>query len=693
MVRFSILTTGIVLYMVHEVKLQSTSAKDVIMNAVLSNFGNAGVPFPLPFADDRTRPLPPDILNLGESFFLSRLRQGDRNALVHLNQLHQSVDTPASLLNYMFQLVRQPNAHRGSNLFETLHTVAVAKGLIPNTHAFVFRRPEGIAAMNLENNIRNESGAAATEQLGNLTSNTTRIREFSRIQQQIKDTMGKGAVLDNVTIEENRPNNTGEGTQFNSSNIELFLPALRESSLEARLSKRQHKLNQFVQNDLGSRVNSSSVRLWSILTEQNNVNNGSLNISPIEIDIVNVSEAVTAKTTYSTVKSEDEMTSLPSTPKTLNNGFNGRISVSTPFLSQRIGRIQVQSFNLPDKTTLKRKGNGGLRRQHNQVILDLPEDLILTNKSVIVEDNGLNSGRPTAIDVFPHSTTKNKSQREFMLQEVGELDLKPKNVIYQYVGDMNFAVSSPKQVKLKVSETNVGERRQFLMQVKGDSGDLDNTLLIHRLDPANLLPAEIHRVHGNGETRLVTKEKVVIERLGFVKFKPTHPLGLDVRSYKLDAITVPVLRVEAVRKDFIIADRTTSKSDRAKNNTKHPFPETVLQFVGDLSKRPKGLSSWLQNTQGTGSSVSQRQFESPVPEQVKGEKDVNQSDAFLSLPSTSNKAAKATVSKKLKNSETKKTENIHLESKGRLVTVVNLMLNDTKKTASIESKVCKEGLL
>lgn len=689
MVRFSFLTTGVLLYMVHEVKLQSTSAKDVIMNAVLSNFGNAGVPFPLPFADDRTRQMPPDILNLGESFFLSRLRQGDRNALLHLNQLHQSVDTPASLLNGLLHLVRQPNARRGSNLFETLHTIAVARGLIPNTHAFVFRRPEGIAAMNVENNIRNESGAAVTEQFGNLTSKTTRIRELSRIQQQIKDTMRKGVVFDNVTIEENRPNNTGDGTQLNSSNIDLFLPALRESSLEARLNRRQHELNQFVQNDVGSRVNGSSGRLWSILTEQNNVNNGSLNVSPNEIDIVSESAAVTAKTTYSTVKSKDKMTSLPSTPKTLNNGFNGKISVSTPFLSQRIGRIQVQPFNLPDETTLKRKGNGGLRRQHNQVILDLPEDLTLNNKSVIVEDNGFNSGRPMEIDVFPHSTTKNKSQREFMLQEVGELDLKPKNVTYQYVGDINFSVSSPKQVKLKVSETNIGERKQFLMQVKGDSGDLDNTVLIHRLDPANLLPAEILRVHGNGETRLVTKEKVVIERLGFVKFKPTQPQGLDVRSYKLDAITVPVLRVEAVRKDFIIADRTTSKSERAKNNTKHPFPETVLQFVGDLSKRPKGFSSWPPNAQETDSSVLQ----SPVPKQVKGIKDNNQSDAFLSLPSTSNKAAKATVSKKFKNSETKETENIHLESKGRLVTVVNLMLNDTKKTASIESKVCKEGLL
>ena len=591
MTMHDVLGLTVLLYMLRVVSLQPATARDIITEAVLSNFGDLGVPFPLPVTNGNGRVPPNDVLNLGESFFLSRLCQGDSNALMHLNQLQQSVDNPFSTIHELFHTLRRPSEHRGSNIFGLLHNFAVARGLIPNTHAFVVRKPE------LQQEINRASAIAPPFE--SQPSDAAKVRGASTIEQQILDTVNKGNASVNVTS----PMSNNSDTQVNEDddvglttrlNIDSSLPAIMGNTLETRLNNKHHGFGlNSVQHDIGTRTNNTGGRLWHTIAPPTNGNSAILNTAPLSdllTDITStkrentlLSELFTTKIPMQTIAQTLDLDAIPDkndrkqTNRETNRQFKEPFQ-NVPFASLRIGKVALQPIYHEPTPDSKQVGQSSMIE--GDTVLELPKGVEINNRSVIVADSRMELGRLMEIDVFSDNKQASESaKREFILQEVGELDLRPKDVTYQYVGDMDVHIPHPNSVVQRFSELNFEHNRKFVMQIDGDSGRLDNTAVAQKIGPSSLLPGEVIRVHGNGATRLVTKERVVIERLGFVKFQTAQPLGVEKRTYRLNYVTVPVLRVDVSRKNFIIANHTDGK-DLDKNGVSTHKPQ--LQYVGDM---------------------------------------------------------------------------------------------------------------
>lgn len=528
---------------------QPSTATNVILNAVSSAVTNPAMLAPFPPLIDNPVQDRGDGINLGDSFLLSRLRQGDRNAFMHLHELQQSVDSPVSIVHDLFQLLRQPPERRGSNFMGLLHTLAVARGLVPNTHAFTVRR----AGERLSSSEPVPSGSLNVG-LNLRQANDSSIRHPTRIQQQIIDAMTKGHMSPNEEQRRNATDNVIETNPQDTSNARELIGKLEPSTNKTNIS---HLENAW-------RNRSTS---FEMSTTKKNAN-------------TNIRK---------TAETEHEGENSSSIPGNFNSTVFGRFGLPP---TNKTGNSHFHS--LSNKTVID-KINGGF-------VLKMPKGIFINKRSVIIEDTTLDPGRLLEVDIFYNSssssnsdgTKKETDEKQFVLQEVGEIDLKPKDVSYQYVGDMNYTVTHPQYVVQKVGEVGLGNRRQFLMKMNDNTGDLEKTVLLQRTGTTDLLPAEVVRVHGNGFTRLLTREKVVIERLGFVTFLQATPFGISHITGTINDLTVPVLRVEPMQTKMFLSNnvrdgisnpqRFQSSAPVRKGTNDSGNVKTVLQYVGDLSK-------------------------------------------------------------------------------------------------------------
>lgn len=620
---------------------QPSTATNVILDAVSSSIINPAMLVPFPPLIDNPVQDRSDVINLGDSFFLSRLRQGDRNAFIHLHELQQSVDSPASMVHDLFQLLRQPPERRGSNFMGLLHTLAVARGLVPNTHAFTVRR----AGERLSSSVPVPSNSLNVG-LNLRQANDSSIRHPTRIQQQILDAMAKGHMSPN---EEQRRNATGNIERVIETN-----PVVNSNEREpiGKLELSTNKTNISHQKNAWRNHNTS----FETSTTKKNVKTNILK----------------------TAETEHKGENSSAIPGNFNTPVFGRFG--HPLTNKTVNRSHFHS--LSNKTVID-KVNGGF-------VVKMPKGVFINKRSVIIEDKSLNPGRLLEVDIFYNSssspnsdgTTKESNEKQFVLQEVGEIDLKPNDVSYQYVGDMNYTVTHPQYVIQKVGEVGLGNRRQFLMKMNGNFGDLEKTVLLQRTGTIDLLPAEVIRVHGNGFTRLLTREKVVIERLGFVTFLQATPFGTSHITGTINDLTVPVLRVEPMQTQMFLNNnvrdglsnpqRFQSSAPVRKGTNDSGNVKTVLQYVGDLSK--------------TGENVVPELREMNSLQETKVKQKHPTADGLANKPTSLSDLTQVVETVKDYQTKAKKGDlnrrRMELGSKGRLIAVVNLTLKDEYSSRS-----------
>ncbi|WAR10175.1 TDRKH-like protein [Mya arenaria] len=599
--------------------------------------------------------------SIGESFLLTRLQQGDVDAFRRLSELRQSVDTPLTLMREFFSLFRQPLGVSRAGIAGLLQNIAVARGLVPNSHAFDVPRSQ---FGNVAPSVINPSSVFSPRQ-DTTTSSLSRafpvlfIPEASPPPATTTPPMPV-TTLDTLAVPFNvMPTGTPPNIDPSSDNI-IWIEG--DSPTEEPIVRHNPAIFQpqppFIRPMIQRAPVQSTVPFITTTTAQP--------LFQVETPRIESNEAV--RSTSSTNKRQNEVTRgprpsivtwnrlRPLTPSKQNirpqfqggqnvdprlqSGHHIRPSGQTrrprvehkghdivaeyDFIQNELNKplssivlglhnrdvfndtfihgIQPSSFMdpppfdvrptnppfmennpLPDSQKTSRAIDDVTGR-----IIEFSAGVPVTNRSAFV----INSNRTAQLDLFvdqhelPFTDVVQKAAATsgFILQEVGELNLQPTNFTYQLVGQTNM--TAPDLVIRNVGELDLGERRQFLMHMDGNETSGKQQVLVQRVGHTNVVPGERIAMHGEGEFRLVTRERVLLERVGFVRFQPLMNQSSDVIA---DSLRVPVLRVEPLPGDPVQTsagrwpegDVQFLGGASAGDNT-----TTLLQFVSDIFGSP-----------------------------------------------------------------------------------------------------------
>ncbi|KAH3848878.1 hypothetical protein DPMN_091261 [Dreissena polymorpha] len=195
------------------------------------------------------------------------------------------------------------------------------------------------------------------------------------------------------------------------------------------------------------------------------------------------------------------------------------------------------------------------------VIIDIPKGINVSTISSVVA-NQMND--TLHLDMFADNGNRSNHADKLILQEVGEVHLQTNKVTHQYVGDLNM--SFPRVMLQRLGEETADERRHYLVEFQPDPENTGpRTLPLQRLRTTDLVPGEKLTVHGSGEVRLVTREKVIIEHIGYVRFQ--HVLDSNrTASSNQEEVNVPMLRVEPLDTQTVVVNQPENMSDIVHNN-------------------------------------------------------------------------------------------------------------------------------
>lgn len=685
--------------------------------------GTVGNTMVRPFSDP---PTINDGINIGESFFLNRLRQGDTDAFRRLGQLHNTVDTPMSLLHNFFQVFNRPDLRQRNGFFSLLHNLAVARGLLPNSLAI---GSDGMPTGNVPAIPNSDTDASSTQQRNsnsvgtsvesnlNINTHSVETRQFNSNAENVNVNIGVNGVLRPEITTVNISTNTGRrGDRFRPIIVNRRQNIATGSNDITNVTRTN---NVRLRNTIGTNIAS----VPKVLVSQMQTNTGQLNAPRINnaqstntqtdpsgvtqniartigqnntvINTRNIAsneisnESISSKRTLEFPSFQTNGRFSPPSTRTERRRFSedGEQQRGVQFLPRNVvSRIRNETVlntlrelimnrtrnqtksaattKAATKETAAATGEAVTKEAETTTVktvavienqpfkqifniqrpsklnflIEMPSGVTLSNlnrfkgsgnfdftntdriknelkdaeASGTVQDSGIKvidaiintrmqnldnisvNGEITNNANFPAETSfqvtgdtnsilPTPASTKYILQKVGHVQLEPPGHILQLVGDMNLTLSQSNFTIQRVGELNLGQRRQFVMEVTVNASSTEDKILLQRVGSTNIVPGERVQLHGSGDVRLLTKERVIIQRLGFVRFHTDSVKeGKENAGKSNETEEVrSVFRIEPlnsnVRKPglLFLGNETNMILDGQSN-------ETVLQFVGDI---------------------------------------------------------------------------------------------------------------
>ena len=484
---------------------------------------------------------------LGDSFLLSRLQNGDTRAFNHLSQLRQTVDTPFTVMQELLSIFSRPQQTSASGFAGILHNMAVARGIVPNSHAFdisgqpiqtttisatdgptIVPPPGRVSRM--ETSTSSQIFSSGLSEFQTQTSETTStpsfiptpafpsnvvwINQLSQSQQtRIVSTTPRPLIrmlLGNTSFETSIPTHNGTFNKRNSKTFDIT-PSIQQSTTTESLDI----LHLIRHGDLFANSR------FDLPLQQSVVDKPNLDLNLIQSELTKplseiISEFDNVFKTNISINGEDLGSSL-----TMSELLH-------PFASDN----QISPFN----DTLSTSANTF------KLDVELPIDLRMENKNALI----IQANDSDRLDFFTSQnnntlTSDQGTTNAIVFQEVGPIRMRPENVTLQFVGDLNRTVTHTNISIHYVGELHLGKGRNFQQNIMRPGAEEFETVLMHRVSDMQRVPGERIIVHGNGSIRLVSKERVILEPIGFVRFQEVNQ---STKPENDNTIDVPILRVE-----------------------------------------------------------------------------------------------------------------------------------------------------
>lgn len=631
-------------------------------------------------------------INIGESFFLNRLRQGDSEAISSLDQFRQTVDTPMTLLHNFFQVFSRPDLRQRNGVFGLLHNLAIARGLLPNSLAIganglpiqhttqqdistvdsgnqspvttemplTIIDPRLDFQINDRNSIRSNANGRFVTINGNinrLSNNVIGSSEETQSEEIIDPTF---STTHRKLQSNTRPSQSVTRNSKSTNETNVIFPSVASRVFNANINQRTpdfDKINtgqrQVIQRDritfdrnlksvTTNTVNNNSIVQSTTIIPTRNFLAGGRFLSPSIIlqTREDGSEPRGARIFSNALKSREKTQTI----NTINKQANSNMADNLKRTTSSVAKVQednITRFKRPSKLnfmlempvgvsivgimeTVKPNNSISNKQSTDNIFLqqndskitaatgrelksnqELDESIISQSKIKLNEDKSglsLKDSGKRVIDEHRRSqntlqnTNRNilqETEKDFLLQRVGHIQLDPKDHVLQVVGEMNLSLAEPELNIQRVGELNIGRRRQFIMDVRVNSTSAEDKILLQRVGVTNLVSGERLQLHGTGDVRLLTKERVIIQRVGLINFqkdplKANDEVRIGIENQQSNTagtvrsiFTIVPVGNATLKPSLLFLGRETGAIMNENSN------ETVLQFVGDvLSEMP-----------------------------------------------------------------------------------------------------------